>query len=92
METIDQAVGPPKLRDLTTADIIGALSAGVKDFRRAPAFGLFFGAVFSVIGIVIFLQLLVWESAYWVLPIAAGFPLVGPFLAASLYEVSRVLE
>ncbi|MDH3667217.1 MAG: DUF2189 domain-containing protein [Paracoccaceae bacterium] len=92
METIDQAAGPPQLRDLTSADITGALRAGVKDFRTAPAFGLFFGAIFSLIGIVIFLQLLVWESTYWVLPIAAGFPLVGPFLAASLYEVSRVLE
>jgi hypothetical protein len=35
------------------------------NFRRAPVFGLFFGGIFSVTGIVIFLQLLVWGSSYW---------------------------
>lgn len=86
------AAGAPKLRPVAVSDIAHALRAGLRDFRAAPAFGLFFGAIFSAIGIVIFLQLVVWESTYWALPIAAGFPLVGPFLAASLYEVSRVLE
>jgi len=81
----------PRLRPLSNADILAALGAGFADFRRAPAFGLFFGGVFSVTGIVIFLQLVVWDSSYWVLPIAAGFPLLGPFLAVGLYAVSRAL-
>ena len=79
----------PRLNRLSNADVIAALGAGFADFRRAPAFGLFFGAIFSAVGIVIFLQLLVWQSSYWVLPIAAGFPLMGPFLAVGLYAVSR---
>lgn len=81
----------PRLRPLSNADVLASLRAGLADFRRAPAFGLFFGAIFSMTGIVIFLQLVVWESSYWVLPIAAGFPLVGPFLAVGLYAVSRAL-
>lgn len=92
MSQSDRPESPPALRKLHVGDIKQALQAGLRDFRRAPAFGLFFGAIFTAIGIVIFLQLVVWESAYWALPIAAGFPLVGPFLAAGLYEVSRVLE
>ncbi|HSF96712.1 MAG TPA: DUF2189 domain-containing protein [Thermohalobaculum sp.] len=82
----------PRLNRLTNADVLAALGAGFADFRRAPAFGLFFGAIFSLTGIVIFLQLVVWQSSYWVLPIAAGFPLLGPFLAVGLYAVSRALS
>jgi len=81
----------PQLRSLSTDDVVASLKAGFADFLRAPAFGVFFGGLFSAIGIVIWLQFLVWESSYWVLPIAAGFPLVGPFLAVGLYEVSREL-
>ncbi len=92
MSTAVQSAPMPRAKRLDRDDILSALKAGAADFRRAPAFGLFFGGVFTVIGIVIFLQLVVWQSSYWVLPIAAGFPLVGPFLAVGLYEVSRRLE
>ncbi|MEM7615300.1 MAG: DUF2189 domain-containing protein, partial [Pseudomonadota bacterium] len=61
-------------------------------FKRAPLLGMFFGAVFSVIGIVIYLQLVVWGSSYWALPLMAGFPLIGPFVAVGLYDISRRLE
>jgi uncharacterized membrane protein len=81
-----------QIRQLSFADVLSCLKTGMIDFRRAPVFGLFFGGIFSVTGIVIFLQLLVWGSSYWVLPIAVGFPLLGPFLAVGLYEVSRRLE
>ncbi len=87
-----QTTTAPKLRKIGIEDVKRSLRDGVRDFKAAPAFGLFFGVVFSIIGIIIYLQLLVWESTYWILPIAAGYPLVGPFLAAGLYEVSKVLE
>lgn len=83
---------PPEINEIGLDAVRDALSAGLRDFRRAPAFGLFFGAVFSVIGLVIYLQLVVWGSGYWVLPVMAGFPLVGPFVAVGLYDVSRRLE
>lgn len=89
MTTASPAAPMPRARPLGREDLGAALRAGMADFRRAPAFGLFFASVFSAIGIVICLQLVVWQSSYWVLPIAAGFPLVGPFLAVGLYEVSR---
>ncbi len=82
----------PEPQAITVDDVRAALSAGWADFRAAPAFGLFFGVVFSVVGIVIYAQLVVWGSSYWVLPIMAGFPLIGPFAAVGLYEVSRRRE
>jgi uncharacterized membrane protein len=92
MMSATQATSDYHVQQLTIADVLTCLKAGVNDFRRAPSFGLIFGGLFSIIGIVIFLQLFVWESSYWVLPIAVGFPLLGPFVAVGLYEVSRRLE
>ena len=82
----------PEISDLGFDDVLAALRAGFGAFFRAAYFGLFFGGVFSMIGIVIFLQLIVWGTSYWVLPIAVGFPLLGPFLAVGLYEVSRRIQ
>ncbi|WP_112321006.1 DUF2189 domain-containing protein [Oceanibium sediminis] len=82
----------PEIGTITQQDLRAALAAGWRDFRAAPVFGLAIGAVFSVIGIVIYLQLAVWGSSYWALPLMAGFPLIGPFAAVGLYEVSRQLE
>ena len=59
---------------------------------RAPLHSLFFGCVFSAFGILIFYLLLIVGSSYWVPPLAAGFPLIGPFAAVGLYEISRRLE
>lgn len=92
MTSASQVPPIPRLRAISHADVLLSLREGFADFRRAPAFGLFFGGIFSIIGIVICLQFIVWGSSYWVLPIAVGFPLLGPFLAIGLYEVSRMLE
>ncbi|MEL7464065.1 MAG: DUF2189 domain-containing protein [Pseudomonadota bacterium] len=83
---------PPILNRIAFSDIAAALREGAADFRRAPAFGLFFTAFYVVGGLVIFFQLQVLSQSYWVIPLALGFPLLGPFVAVGLYEVSRRLE
>lgn len=82
----------PKVNALTVADLRACLFEGLSDFARAPLFGLFFGAVFAVIGIAIVLGLTYWKTPWMIYPFAIGFPLIGPFAAAGLYEVSRRLE
>lgn len=82
----------PAVKSISQDDIRAALRAGLADFQRAPIYGLFFGAVFSLVGIAIAWALLRGEAGYWIFPIAAGFPLIGPFAAVGLYEVSRRLE
>jgi uncharacterized membrane protein len=82
----------PEVNRITTADIVGALRAGLSDFARAPQYGLVIGAIFSLVGVVISLSLVRGGQSLWLLPIAAGFPLIGPFAATGLYEVSRRLE
>lgn len=82
----------PEIRRIGADDVYAALAAGWGDFRAAPRFGLFFGGVYAAIGIGLFLQLWVLEQSLWIVPLAFAFPLVGPFAAIGLYEVSRRRE
>ena len=80
----------PQIGKLTLAEIYASLRAGWWDFRTAPAFGLFFSAVYVLGGFT--LVLLGAGTVAWTLMISLGFPLVAPFAAVGLYEVSRRLE
>jgi uncharacterized membrane protein len=82
----------PVIRRITLGDLVDALSAGLRDFQAYPAFGLFFGAIYALGGLAILGCALLWDLLYLVYPLAAGFMLIGPFVAVGLYEVSRLRE
>ncbi len=92
IETAPPPSPPPILNRVTFADVTGALREGLADFLKAPWFGLFFAAFYVAGGLVIFFQLKVLSQSYWVIPLGLGFPLLGPFAAVGLYEVSRRLD
>lgn len=75
-------------RDLSFGDLGAALAAGWSDFARYPAYGLFFGAIYVAAGLFLSYALVEWGEVAWVAPVAAGFPLLAPFCAVGLYEVS----
>jgi uncharacterized membrane protein len=78
------------LNELGFRDPLRWLVLGLRDFRRAPAIGLFYGAVFMVMG---WALLKVYEQApAYTLALSAGFLLMGPFLCLGLYRVSQRLE
>lgn len=80
------------VRKVTTSDLLRVLRLGLQDTMRAPLFGLFFAGVYVAGGWFI-LWALMTDGAIWGTVIAsAGFPLLGPFIACGLYEVSRRLE
>lgn len=90
MATTQQAIaGPALAKDLTLADLRAALGAGWCDFLGNPLYGLFFGAIYVVAGLAVAYALFWRGEAGWLVPVAAGFPLVAPFAAVGLYEVSR---
>jgi uncharacterized membrane protein len=82
----------PKVRAATIADIGEALAEGMRDFQAAPLYGLFFGGVYALGGVAMTLAATAWGMIYLVYPLAAGFALIGPFVAVGLYEVSRRRE
>jgi uncharacterized membrane protein len=79
-------------RDLAAADLIDALRAGWRDFLAHPVFGLFFGGIYVGAGLLIWAVLFRGGQVAWLVPAAAGFPLLAPFVAVGLYEVSRRRE
>ncbi|MEX3010119.1 DUF2189 domain-containing protein [Hoeflea sp. TYP-13] len=96
MENNDQTVTyqPPKMPEVHAVSfetIRSALKAGISDFLRAPLFGLFFGGIFAAGGWFILASLMYLNMPWMIIPVAIGFPLIGPFVAVGLYEVSRRL-
>jgi uncharacterized membrane protein len=78
------------LRTLRFSDPLRWLAAGWRDFRRAPAIGLFYGACFMLMGWAV---LAVFRHApIYTLALSAGFLLVGPLMCLGLYQVSMRLE
>jgi uncharacterized membrane protein len=82
----------PVVRRIKVADIAEALGLGLRDFQAMPLYGLLFGALYAVGGNVILLCLTAFGLVYLAYPLAAGFALIGPFVAIGLYEVSRERE
>lgn len=68
------------------------LGRGFEDFRRHPGIGLAYGALFAFFGWFLTFGLAGLGMGSLILPLAAGFMLVAPFLAVGLYEVSRRTE
>jgi len=88
----------PRQRDvfsvntITAEDIYACLHAGYSDFLARPIMSGFFGAFYALFGLV-FIWILVWLDKIWmIIPAIVGFPLVAPFAAAGLYEMSRRLQ
>jgi uncharacterized membrane protein len=81
--------GPARL----TAGAIGrVLKAGFGDFMKAPLFGLFFSAIYVAGGLIIWMVYKASGQEWWLIPVIVGFPLLAPFAAIGLYEVSRRIE
>lgn len=80
------------VRRIGSEDLIDAVSAGMRDFRAAPQYGLFFGAVYALGGWTIFLLLWRFGLPYLAYPMAMGFALIAPFVVVGLYAVSHARE
>ncbi len=84
--------GVPKVNKVTAGDISASLKAGFSDFLARPIMSSFFGLFYAVFGILL-VWVLVWLGKIWmIVPAIVGFPLVAPFAAAGLYEMSRRLQ
>jgi uncharacterized membrane protein len=83
---------PTRVNPIGFDAIVDALGAGLRDFRAAPRFGLFFGGVYAAGGILVLLTASALDMSYLSYPLAITFGLIGPFVAVGLYEVSRRLE
>lgn len=82
----------PEPKVLGPGAIGRSLAAGARDFLKAPLYGLFFSAVYVAGGWIIWSVYAASGQEWWLMPVVVGFPLLAPFAAIGLYEVSRRLE
>ncbi len=90
--TASQKSSTHSVNTVTPDDIKASLKAGFSDFLARPVMSGFFGLFYAAFGI-LFVWCLVWLGKIWmVIPAAIAFPLIAPFAAAGLYEMSRRLQ
>lgn len=77
---------------IDTGTLRAVLALGWRDYWRAPGYGLAFSAVYVLGGILLAAIATAAAAEYWFVVIAVGFPILAPFAATGLYEVSRRLE
>ncbi|MFN4099924.1 MAG: DUF2189 domain-containing protein [Pararhodobacter sp.] len=82
----------PDPRRIDAAALRLVLALGWRDFTRAPLYGIIFSTVYVLGGLILYAIFSATAAEYWFIPIAVGFPILAPFAATGLYEVSRRLE
>ena len=83
---------PFEIRNIEIADVMDCIAKGVQDFGRAPLYGMFFGAIYAIGGLMIVWIAFAIDYPYLAYPFIMGFALFAPFGAAGTYEISRRLE
>ena len=68
------------------------LALGWRDMRHAPMLSVAYGAVFAIIAALLLVGLWLAGVPALILPMAGGFLIVGPVLAAGLYRMSALIE
>lgn len=81
----------PAVKKLQYNDITKAMRSGLRDFSKAPQYGIVFGLAYAAFGWVLLYLLNTLDINYYVYPMATGFALLAPFVASGLYEVSHKL-
>ncbi len=81
-----------RIGKVTFEDLVEVIGAGLRDFRTAPKYGLFFGLLYAAAGWLLLALLWTFDLPFLAYPLAMGFALIAPFAVVGLYAVSEQLE
>jgi uncharacterized membrane protein len=92
MASKEQTTSGITINPVSFQDLKEVLLLGTKDFFSAPLYGLFFGGIYVLGGLLLVGLFFILNIEWAIYPLAIGFALIGPFIATGLYEVSRRKE
>ena len=81
-----------KIRKVEPRDCFAALAEGYDDVVAMPTYPAFLGLFYALAGVTLVSLSSFVNALQLAFPLAAGFALVGPFVAVGLYEMSRRRE
>src|SRR5258708_12227694 len=84
--------GPPVIRTIGVMDLKDALARGMSDFSAMPTHALFLCLIYPIVGLMLARVSFGHDVLSLLFPLAAGFALLGPFVAIGFYELSRQRE
>ncbi len=82
----------PRIRRIGITDLNEAVKRGIDDLIAMPTFAAFVVVIYPVIGLLLMGLTFGYELLPLMFPVIAGFPLIAPFAAIGLYELSRRRE
>lgn len=91
-ESRDMRRGAPALGPVRMSMLGEALRRGFADLRAAPGVGLSVGGAAAIAGLVLSWVSVASGQTWWLLIVVSIFPMVAPFVAVGLYDVSRRRE
>ena len=82
----------PVVRKIGFADLKDAVANGIDDFWAMPTHVIFLSIIYPLVGLFSARMTFGYDMMPILFPLAAGFALIGPFVAIGLYETSRRRE
>ena len=91
MSSLSGKPDPVVLR-IAMADVGEAFSQGLRDFPALSLRDIALASIYVIGSLVIVFCIAAFGMSYLAYPLAAGFALIAPFVAAGFYELSRQRE
>src|SRR5438094_4728698 len=88
----ESAPGPPVIRTIGVIDLKDVLARGMSDFSAVPTHAVFLCLIYPIVGLILARVSFGYDVLSLLFPLAAGFALLGPFVAIGFYELSRRRE